>query len=231
MKKFLFSIALMLTVAFTINAQSAYDVINSHGDQTESVSTKSASLANPWVGAKLAYNLNEDLPLDESFLLSAKVLYVPVAGPRFAIPVVGSVGLNSTDILNPDAGFNVGLFPWYKLSSSGNFTLIAHGGLNYKVITEGVPEGVDAPQQIKVLGGLEAVFSPSGDGAATTLSVTPAYFFNTAGVDESTAALEITGVLPIANGLGLLIESTTPFNNDFKGGFRFGVIVSNKLGN
>jgi hypothetical protein len=219
-------------------AQSPYSITNSHKQDktsTQDVGTQQSSLRNAWVGSKLAYNVDESKPLNESFLLSAKVLYTPVAGDRFAIPVVGNVGLGSQaegDILNPDAGVNLGIYPWYLLSDPTNtdsrLTLVLHGGLGYKVLTAELPEGAEAPQQLKLIGGLEIAFA-SDEGLPTTLSVTPVYLFNTnAGVDNF-GALEITGILPIANGLGLLAEGSFPFDQGISGQFRLGVIVNSQL--
>lgn len=217
---FVFSI----TIGFS---QNAFDVVNSHG--TPEAGTMSSSLANPWVGSKLSYNLDEDRPLSESFLLSAKVLYVPVAGERYAIPVVGSVGLGDDDIFNPESGINLGIYPYYKLTANGNFALIAHGGVGYKIIEAGVAEGEDAPQQLRVVGGLEAVFMPDNGSSPTTLSVTPMYLFNTNAVGN-TGGIEITGVLPIAKGVGFLAEGLLPFNSgEFNSGLRFGIIVNGAL--
>lgn len=225
MKQLLFSL-LMLFVASFGYSQSAYDIMNSHG--TSDVSTKQASSYNPYFGAELSYSLDEDKPVSESFLLSAKITYVVAAGDNWAFPVASSFGLNSDDLLNPESGFNVGVFPWYLVTKNVDAQLkfIVHGGLNYKVITEGVG-GSEAPQQFKAIGGIEAIFVGDDGQAPTTLSVTPVYYLNN--VADDFGALEITGVLPVAPGLALLAEGNLPFQNGIGGDVRLGIIVTTQL--
>lgn len=238
MKKFLF-ICLLSVMSFAgLFAQSPYSITNSHGTTSntqildDGTSTRSASLRNVWWGSKVLYSFDETKPIDESFFFSSKILYTPVFGDRFAVPVVGAAGLGegSGDILNPDAGVNVGIYPWYLLTNDveSRLTLVLHGGIGYKVLTAEVPEGAEAPQQIKLVGGLEAAFA-SNEGLPTTLSVTPVYFLNTNATVGNFGALEITGILPIANGLGILAEGSFPFDQSFDGQFRLGVIINGKL--
>lgn len=187
------------------------------------------SLANPWVGARLSYNLNEDAPLDENFLFSAKVLYTPAQGENFAIPIVGTAGLNSTDLFNPESGVNIGVYPYYIFSKSETLTLIAHGGMGYKVITKDVEVGDETPQQVRLVGGVEVALFPESGGLPTTLSVTPVYLINTGTNIDNTGVLEITGIVPVANGVGLIAEGLVPFKDALNGSFRFGIIVRGQL--
>lgn len=222
MKQLLFSFFMLLfaTVGFS---QSAYDIMNSRG--TPQVGVQQASAYNPYFGAKLSYSLDEDKPVSESFLLSAKITQVLAAGDNWAFPVASSFGLNSDDLLNPESGFNVGVFPWISLTKNAEtpLTFIVHGGINYKVITEGVDDGSEAPQQFKALAGIEAIFAgPEGSGP-TTLSVTPVYYLNN--VADDFGALEITGVLPVAPGLALLAEGNLPFQNGIGGDVRLGILA------
>lgn len=223
MKKFFTIMVIVLTAITTNFAQSTFDVMNSNG--TPEVSTEQASAYNPYFGFKLAYNLDESRPVSESFLLSAKITKVLASGPNFAFPVASSFGLNSDDVTNPESGFNAGVFPWLNVTKNADSQLkfIVHGGLNYKVVTENV-EG-EAPQQIKVLGGVEAVFDNKQENTGpVTLSVTPVWYFNN--VLDDFGALEITAVIPVARGLALLAESTTPFQNGVQGDVRFGILAT-----
>lgn len=216
----------MFLITLTLSGQTSFGF--THTKRESNADVEQVSLANPWVGAKLSYNFDENKPLDDNFLFSAKVLYTPVQGEDYAVPVVGSIGLGSGDLLNPESGINIGLYPYYKLIKDTKFLLIAHGGLGYKLITEGVEAGEDAPQQIKLLGGLEAVFY-SEAGSPTTVSLTPVYLYHTRDLTESTGALEITGIIPVSSGLGILAEGQVPFKSEFDGTFRFGVVARGKL--
>lgn len=223
MRSSVFLLGLMLSIALT--AQTPFSVVNSHGTTYQEYS-KSASLANPWIGAKVSKNFNENLPIDQSFLLSAKVLYAPLSGPGWSIPVVTTVGIGNSDIFNPDAGINLGVYPYYNLSKQSSFQFVVHGALAYKVIESGVPEEADNPEQFKVSAGFEAILSPPDGGAPTTLSIAPTYMFNN--ISDDAGGLEITGVLPIATGLGILAESYIPFKevNSYAGNFRLGIIAN-----
>lgn len=227
--RLLFSFLLLLisAVLAVLFGQTPFAIVNSDGK--DDAGLEQISMANPWVGAKLSYNLNDEKPISDNFLFSAKVLYMPVASDKYAVPIVGSIGLNSENLFDPESGLNLGVYPWYKISANERIALIAHGGFAYKVITEGVDTGEDAPQQMRILGGLEAVFFSSASGLPTTISVTPVYLNNTNTDVSSGAILEVTGIIPIAKGLGLLADGVIPFKKDQKGSFALGVIVNNQL--
>lgn len=229
MKNILITLILSL---FTILAysQTPFDIVSSHQSGIEasrfeisSAKSSSNSLKNPWVGAKLAYNVSGDV--SESFLLSARVLYVVASGDRYAFPVVGNVGL-TPDTLNSNAGVSFGVFPYYILSGAGNLQLLVHGGLNYHILNKGQ---AGANTEFRALAGLEAALYPQGDGSPTTISVAPEYVLNI-GNTGSSWGLSVTGVVPVANGLGILIDGKIPFNQDtgYKG-FSIGVIVNSPI--
>jgi hypothetical protein len=225
--KYLFSILLTVFLTMNLTAQSPFGIVSSQ--EQDEASAEQVSIANPWFGAKLSYNLNDDRPLDDNFLFSAKVLYTPVSGDRFAVPIVGTVGLGNDDIFNSDAGLSIGIYPYYFLKTSEQFKLIAHGGVGYKVIEEGVEAGAEAPQQVRLVGGLEAAFYPKGGGLPTTLSVTPAYLYHTSEATPNVGTLEIDGIIPVANGLGLLLSGWIPFKKEIDGSFKLGVIINGQL--
>lgn len=221
-------ILVLSAFSFVGYSQNALDVISSHGI---GVNTEQVSFANPYIGATLLYNVDENRPLNESVLFTASVLQILASGDRFSVPVVGRVGLGDADILTPGSGLNLGIFPYYKLTTNQSpFQIYAHGGLNYKVITSGVGTGDKAPQQIRALAGIEAVFTQPQSKGPTTLSITPVFMFNTNSVETSSNGLEVSFVLPIGSGLGLFAEGLVPFNaSDFNSGLRFGVVATGKL--
>jgi len=136
-----------------------------------------------------------------------------VSGDRWALPIALIASPQGGDISVPESGINIGLFPWYKLISKDQFTLLAHGGVSYKSLKEsGSPE----VNQIRALAGLEAAFTGAMGGSPITLSITPV-FSQTDGLADKTV-LEITGTLPIAKNLAALIDYQDK-------AFRIGVMV------
>lgn len=199
-------------------AQTPFSQINLSKDK--GVSAQQVSLRNPYLGTKLSYNIDADKPTDDNFLFSARILYVPISGDRWAVPLAVIATPTGGDVLIPESGINVGVFPWYSLISTtttevgSNFTLLLHGGLSYKSLKEsGSPE----INQIRALAGIEVAFTPKGGGAPTTLSVTPVYS-HTDGLSDRTR-LEATCVIPAAKNLAALID----YHQD--NGFRIGIIV------
>lgn len=212
-------VAFLLVLATCLTAQ-RLPILKPLGEaQTEQI-----SLANPYIGvAKLAYNLDPDRPLDNNLIFSVGAQITPIKGDRYAIPILGVGSLGSDDILNPNSGLNIGIFPYYIASKSETLRVVLHGGLNYKTIVEGVEAGVDPLQQFKFLGGVEFIYAKSKEALPITLSVTPSYLYHT-DIVENSGALELTAVVPIAQGLGLLAEGFAPFNRVLEGQFRFAVI-------
>lgn len=191
----------------------------------DEVSSQSISSNNPWrIGAKLSFAVRDlDGSLEDNFIFSGKATGNLIQGPRYAIPVYGTIGLGSDDIFSSESGFNAGIYPYYKLTTGTNVHLTAHGGLGYKVIPGG--EDIDAFNQVKILGGVEAAFYGSdGTGLPVTFSVTPVYLFNN-GLIANTSGFEGTLIFPVASGMGILAEYFKPFNSEFDGVFRLGVIT------
>ncbi len=228
MKNLIFTLTLCL-VCFMATAQTPFTMKASHVAYVETSAFSANSLNNPWVGAKLAYNVSGDV--SQSFLLNARAMLELASGDRYAVPFLANVGLNNADSLNKDNGVSLGIFPWYKLSENGDLTLLLHGGLNYHILNRAT---VDAPNEFRILAGLEAALWGKNGGSPTTLSVAPEYVINTEDWTPGTATsgfyLNITGVVPIANGLGLLLEGTVPLNNTLRqNGLTIGVIVNSPI--
>ena len=192
-------------------SQSPYSQINLSRER--GVSANQVSLKNPYFGSRFSYDLDPKSSVQENFLFTAKVLYVPVSGDRWALPVALIASPTGGDISIPESGINIGIFPWYKLINKDQFTLLAHGGVSYKSLKEsGSPE----INQIRALAGLEVAFTGSAGGSPITLSVTPV-FSHTDNLADKTV-IEITGVLPISKNLATLVDYRD-------NSFRIGVMV------
>lgn len=198
---------------------SAFNLANQKGVNAEQISVN-----NFWFGSKLSYNLTTDRPIDENFALTGRILYVPISNERYAIPIGISVSSNGQNALSAESGYNFGVYPYYKLVRSSQTTLLAHGGVGYKVL-ENVDPG-ESTQQIRAFAGLEAAFFSKEGGAPVTLSVTPVYT-NTSGTLGNQTLLEVTGILPIAKNLGTLVEWRS--GKGLQPNFSIGVILSSAV--
>lgn len=218
MKKNLILILLTLFTAAGFG-QTPFGVFNSANEKQ--VATKQISANSLWLGSKLVYNVDDQAPLDDNFLLTGKILYTPIAAEKYAIPVVVTASTGG-DILNPESGFNVGVFPYYKLMSSASTTLLIHGGVAYKSLQQ---ETAEALNQIRALIGLELAVFPKAGGLPVTVSATPVYT-NTSGVLGSNTHMEVTAVIPVAKSLGALIDWQS---GSIGSGFRIGIIVNTAI--
>lgn len=196
--------------------QTPFGVQNSAN--AKGVGINQVSLANLWVGSKLSYNLNDENPLDENFLFTAKAIYTPIFGEKYAIPIAITVSPTGGSVLAPESGVNFGIYPYYKLISSPTTTFLVHGGLAFKSLEN---DGQEVLQQFKALAGLELAITGASGGAPFTLSVSPVYT-NTSGTLGSKTFLEATAVLPIAKNIGALID----WQSGDKSIFKIGVIVN-----
>lgn len=208
-------------IAFAINAQTPFMILSSQ-KKPANAAERVASLANPYVGAKLAYNISGDV--SESFLLSAKAMYVAASGAGWAVPIVANVGLGQPDTVNEN-GVSIGMFPYYSVTNETQLQLLLHGGVNYKIA-----DNQNALNQFRFLAGVEVALYPKDRSMPITFSIAPEYIKNVGVIDNSWWQLSMTGVVPIANGLGLLLEGAVPFNNsDFDTGLKIGVIVNSEI--
>lgn len=226
MKNISLILIISLTLMMDLAAQSAFTVSHSHDQPADQPSGLSvASLRNPWIGGGLVYNIRDDV--SDFFRLNARAQYSPIKGTNFEIPFVTNVDLTADSLAN-DEGVDIGIFPWVNIGSAPGFSLLLHGGLNY-TFTTGDPDG----DLFTIMGGLEmAIWGKDDNQAPFTLSAAPVLVFNTgAETSDNTAGLEITGVLPIANGLGFLIQGTIPFDQTtyFTKGIKAGIIANGLL--
>ena len=214
-----------MLIATIATAQTPFSMVSSANQKNQPAKISANSLNNPWVGAKLAYNLAGDV--SNSFILSGRVMYSIDEGDKYAIPLIANVGFNNGDSLDADNGVSIGVYPWYILSQKSNTSLLVHGGLNYHIA-----DRTDAGFQTEVVfnAGIEAALYPKAGGPPATISAGPEYIINTGGAIDNQFAINITGVVPIANGLGLLVESDIPLiKSQLSTGLKIGVIVNNSI--
>lgn len=187
-------------------------------------SSRAASFANPYVGAKLAYNVQGDV--SNSIVLSGQAMFIPVSGDRYALPVLTNISLNNPDSLSNDAGLSLGLHPFYRLTTDESLRLFLHGGLIYNIVDK---KDIAAQSRFRALAGIEAALYPKDEGSPITIGIAPEIIWDIQDVTTKHSGLGITGVLPIANSLGLLIEGFIPFTNGMNTGLQVGVIIANEV--
>lgn len=211
---------LLLLLTFPLMGQSPFYTINSRTDQ---IFTKQLSLASTWIGSELAFAINDDGSLDNNFIFSARILNIAYQDPKITIPIVGNIALNNDDLFARQSGINLGIFPYSILSSKNNRTIVVHGGLNYKLIPKSLTEET-SETQFKILAGIEIAL---GESLPTTFSITP--FYGMHNVGEDSPGIEVTSILPLGNGLGLLANYQKWFKSSFTDSFQIGVIVNSQL--
>ena len=223
-------VVFMLIMGFTALSQSPFTVSQVSKSDGAEASTKAASVHNVWLGSKISGAITGGGDLSENILLSGKIIYDLTLG-SFKLPVVSNVSFdfssgNATGFLFGDQGISIGLYPYKVIGQSGKVTTVIHGGLAYKLLPQ---ESMKlSPQQTKIFAGFEIAHAIKDSPYPFTFSLTPLYAINNL-LHENTFALEGTAVLPIAGGLGVLAELTTPFKKGNDAILKVGVIVNGKL--
>lgn len=222
MKKLSLLIPLFL-ISLTISAQTPFSMIASHPQGPALLSA--TSMDNPWVGAKLLYNVAGDV--SNSFLLSGRAMYVIDKGDTWAIPAIANVGISNIDSLDEDSGVSIGVYPWKTIMRQYMKVINVHGAINYHIaqLTD-----AGSMTDLRIMAGIEAAFYPKDGGMPATISAGPEYIINTGGSLPNTFGIQFTGVLPIATGLGLLLESDLPLTKSTpSAGVKIGVILNNVI--
>lgn len=234
--KNLFSFLLLLAFTATIQAQ-PLPTVRADQQRGETLRSERVSFANPYIGmVKLSYNFDEDRPVDDNLVFSAGAQFTPISGDNWAVPIVGVGSIGSGNLLADNSGLNFGIWPYYMVSQGEKTDVVLHGGANYKVITAGVQEGEKAPQQVKALIGIEVItgeagrppftFSFSG-GIMNNSNEGGGLFSRNIG---NAGLIEADLILPVANGLGLLVEGVFYLRNvsedDIGSQMRAGVLTT-----
>ena len=244
---FLFSVLFFCTLV--LNAQSPTSFTNTAGQK---IVAAGMSANNPWVGAQIGYKIGESDDFSDHLLVSGRFLWeIPFEGAKnFHLPVMGNLAQLKNDIskkltvdtvkakieqaLLSTQGIQVGLYPYYIIHNETNFSLTLHGVLSWKV--NGFKDdsnGTTYMHQGKFSLGAEiALGATKGGRNQLVVSVAPTIaFFNkndynaVFGKEKSSLfSTEITGVVPLGEGLGLLVESILA--QESYSVFRVGIILA-----
>lgn len=159
--------------------------------------------------------------LKNSNIFSLKGIYtLKTKNENIGLPIMGNFDLNTgitniVDILSSDGGLGVGFYPWFV--TGPNFTV--HGGINTRLFLSDTSYSV-APNAVRLYGGVE--YEKSG----FVLSLTPGFQWtkNFAEVGNFTF-IEVTGIIPVAANLGLMVEWTAPFKDGVNSMLRAGLVI------
>lgn len=241
---------LILLSGYRNNAQTPMSFANAGLSKT---GEKGISANNFWLGAQVGYKFGSSDGFADNLLVSGRLLYdVDLGASKFHLPVMGNISslrdvftsspktsedtikAKVQDLMISAQGINVGLYPYYIAYSNEYFQFTLHGSATWKL--NAFKDKKDETQYLdqgRFSLGIEASIGKSGNGKyPLTVSVTPTYTFFDAEKYEkifgenkrSITSLEITGVVPVGNGVGLLIESivaSKPFS-----AFRAGIIIA-----
>jgi hypothetical protein len=168
------------------------------------------SIDNAWFGAKVLMDVKGEL-----IIPSAKFMYIPISGPRYAIPILSNVNLS--DSLDIDNGLSLGLFPWYNISNDEQFRFNLHGGIAYQFVPG------DIENKFRMLAGFEISMYGKEGGLPISLSVAPEYI-RAIQTGEDNFGLTIVGAIPVANGLGAMFEGSVPLDESEQTDFKVGIV-------
>ena len=200
--------AFLILATFSLYSQSAAYITASTSKTTPGEALGAMSAANTWLNSGLSYQLYGDEGFKNSFAFNTRIIRNINAGP-LNIPIAGNFQLGTGD--SPDI-IDFAILPWGQITSSedGKFRLIGHGRAEYNITpTEG-----DDIQGLILSAGLEAFITTGQSSRPASLSVTPVYTIADLNADGK-LGVEVTGVFPLGQGLGLLGEwnSTTKIFN------------------
>lgn len=229
MKKYLFALCLLFCSLLAFAQPSAFAIHNSHKPPSaEAVALGLSGKNKVDVGAQLLYTLSGTQEgLKDNVLLSGIAVYDLSIG-KLKIPVISNVNIDFSGgdggFLNGDKGLSIGVYP-YKVISEGNVTTVIHGALAYKLLPG---ETKYTAQQAKISAGIELAKKILEDSYPLTVSATPFYAINNL-ENENFLGFEVTAVIPVNGGLGLLAEYTAPFSKTVDSAFRLGLIAIGAL--
>lgn len=191
-------------------------MVSSHPEGPAALNAFAAN--DPYFGAKVVYNIKGKV--SESHL---RALYIATAGDNWALPVMANGVITNPDSLSNEKGVSLGAFPWYSVLHTGGMQVLLHGGLSYHLLN--ITES-SSLTQVRLLGGVQVVVYAKEDKSPIVVSVAPEYIIEPE-IDKSSLGLSMAGVMPIANGLGVLFEGVLPLDGKkVKEGFKIGVVAN-----
>lgn len=244
MKKFLF--IFLLSSSIYLFGQTPSALVNNKGIKNEGISAN-----NPWLGGQVGYKFGGTGEFADNLIASARLMYkIELGTVKFQLPVMGNFSqlkdnisgnlqtdveneARLQDILTSTQGLNIGLYPYYTITEKEYFSVIAHGVLMYKVNAfKDTTENSLYLNQGRISLGAEFHLGKKNIAEGRypiTLSIAPTMtFFDKSDYNKvfgeeksSISSLEITTVVPIGKGIGVLFEGVISSTSTFRTGLLF----------
>jgi len=216
---------------------------------------RAVSPANPWVSAQVSYRFAGNV--EESFVVSARALYwldqedEPRSPRGFGLPVMGNFsGISASTppekldeklqgVAGSGQGLYAGVYPYWRFYKQSLVSPTLYAGLvPFRLNAAKVADGSGAMlYQGNVSVGVELAVGKKDGRSLLTVSATGTYAVPYNHKDFTRAfpegkfqrwSAELTTVLPIGSGIGILAEGIFP--GSATPGFRAGLILASEIG-
>lgn len=212
MKKFLIVLVLLSSVGI-MYSQSVFSTYALSEQDPE----RSSTVFSPYFGASAGLQISGDGLDTTSLFFQGKFIKSLFQSARYGVPVVSTFSTDLNGIKNflnnnfNGKGAQLGILPYYVVSSSANNTWILHGGVSYQVIPlEGlVLKG--APTRWLFTVGLEGLFYWKGtDQLPVTVGVSPEYSLVNYRDSKNMWEVNIPIIIPVSTNVGLKLDTRIP---------------------
>lgn len=249
--------AVAQTPMATVSVSSQAAAARGSGTDTNKVAVRTVSPVNSWLSGQIAYRFPGAGDAADSFVVSARALYwldqVDEAGTStgWGLPVMGNLsGLSAStpaeeidrrvqEVASSAQGMYAGVYPYWRLYKQAVVSPTLYAGivpfkLNFVKAADGSTQSL---YHGDVSLGVESAIGKKDGRSQLTVSVSGTYAlpydksaFRTAFPNDELHrwSAEVTAVLPVGDGLGLLVEGVFPQHAD--PGFRAAFILSTGLG-
>jgi hypothetical protein len=244
MKNFL--VVLFLFIYFPCTGQTPSAMINNKGVRNAGVSAK-----NPWLGGQIGYKFGGSGEFADNLLTSARLMYpIDIGTKNFQLPVMGNFSqlrdnlsdklsidekneARLQDLLTSTQGLNIGLYPYYAFPEKTYFSFNIHGCFVYKLNSfKDVSSNPVYMNQGRFSIGFEANIGKINIDKGQypfTISIAPTlttfskndYMAVFGSTKSNIGSLEITSILPIGRGVGVLFEAVLSNASTFRTGLLF----------
>ncbi len=227
------------------------------GSRGGEMRARGVSPVNPWLSGSVAYRFPGTGDPGDSFLVTARALYwldradEPASPRGWGLPIMGNVsGLSAStppedmdrkvqEVASSSEGMYAGVFPYWRFYKQSLLSPTGYVGIvPFKLNFVKAPDGsTQSLYHGDVSAGLELAIGKKDGRSLLTVSASATYAFPYDKSAFSTAfpdagfhrwSGEVTAVLPIGEGLGLVVSSVFPEGAD--PGFSAGLLIGAPVG-
>ena len=252
--KNLTTLCLILSIAHFVNGQTAFSVLNS-GSRSNVAGGLAANNPWVGAQVGYLFGDSKEFA-DNLLVSGRILYEIDLNSDKFKLPVVGNisniikskVGFEAGEskdkldsevkgLMTSNQGLHVGLYPYYLIKKSETFSLIAHGVAGWKLngLQDTVNNKVTYLNQGRFSAGVEfGIGRSNAEKIPLTISITPTFtifdkneYKGVFGVEKSTiSTLELTCVVPLKKGIGVMFEDIVPLSKGMSNVFRVGLIFT-----